>query len=124
MKEGNPFEDIALIDALYNHITKVSAYQLHIRDTCKALIEINQDNEAREIQIMYKEITRAINDSLNEIWIEDLQVVGPNLNEGNTIYTNLKNEQRYSLLGKYIFYYVAFMRHCFSASLAKSLIFV
>uniref|UniRef100_T1H3D8 ELP1 three-helical bundle domain-containing protein n=1 Tax=Megaselia scalaris TaxID=36166 RepID=T1H3D8_MEGSC len=42
LKEGNPFEDIALIDAIYNLVTKIFGYQNHIRDVCKSLLEISR----------------------------------------------------------------------------------
>lgn len=101
MKEGNPFEDIALIDAIYNHIMKVSGYQLHIRDTCKSLIEISKDYEAREIQMLYKKIIITMNDSLNEIWTEEMQIARPCLSGLNIDYTKAQNEQRYSMIGNY-----------------------
>lgn len=41
LKEGNPFEDIALIDALYVLIHKILEQQNNVRDICLALIELN-----------------------------------------------------------------------------------
>lgn len=41
LKEGNPFEDIALIDALYVLIHKILEQQSNVRDICLALIELN-----------------------------------------------------------------------------------
>lgn len=99
LKEGNPFEDIALIDAIYNLVTKIFGYQNHIRDVCKSLLEISKDHEARVVQLLYKQILNLVNDSLNDIWIEEMQCVRPLQNAINVDLTQIQKEQRFAMLG-------------------------
>ncbi|KAM7363123.1 elongator complex protein 1 [Cochliomyia hominivorax] len=100
-KPGNPFEDIAYIDALYNQITRCFTQQQHIHDTCKALILCNQEIHATELQQQLKRLLRTMQDSLDEIWIPEMLTIsaaqqflqGPNID-----YTQLQNEQRYAMM--------------------------
>lgn len=103
LKPGNPFEDIALIDALYNQITRYFGQQQHVRDTCKAMLQLQQDAAARQLQASYKHLLSTMQNSLDDIWIEEmLQSCGQQFLQGpNVDYTQLKNEQRYAMLSKY-----------------------
>uniref|UniRef100_T1P7H5 Elongator complex protein 1 n=1 Tax=Musca domestica TaxID=7370 RepID=T1P7H5_MUSDO len=100
LKPGNPFEDIALIDALYNQITRCFGQQQHVRDTCKAMLQLQQDAAARQLQASYKHLLSTMQNSLDDIWIEEmLQSCGQQFLQGpNVDYTQLKNEQRYAML--------------------------
>ncbi|XP_073841413.1 elongator complex protein 1 [Musca autumnalis] len=100
LKPGNPFEDIALIDALYNQITRCYGQQQHVRDTCKALLQLQQDSAALQLQQTYKNLLSVMQNSLDAIWIEEmLQSCGQQFLQGpNVDYTQLKNEQRYAML--------------------------
>ncbi|XP_065355006.1 elongator complex protein 1 [Calliphora vicina] len=100
-KPGNPFEDIAYIDALYNQITSCFAQQQHIHDTCKALVLCNQENVATDLQQQLKRLLSLMQDSLDDIWIPEMLTIsaaqqflqGPNID-----YTQLQNEQRYAMM--------------------------
>ncbi|XP_075146318.1 elongator complex protein 1 [Haematobia irritans] len=100
LKPGNPFEDIALIDALYNQIMRCFGQQQHIRDTCKALLQSQQDTFALDLQNCYKHLLRIMQESLDEIWIEEmLQSCAQQFLQGPNIdYTQLQNEQRYAMI--------------------------
>lgn len=102
LKPGNPFEDIALIDALYNQIIRCFGQQQHIRDTCKALLQLQQDGEALELQRCYKHLLSTIQDSLDDIWIAEMLQSGAQqyLQGPNIDYTQLQNEQRYAMISK------------------------
>lgn len=102
LKPGNPFEDIALIDALYNLIIKCFNQQQSIRDTCKALIMlVDHDAEAIELQKQFKQLLTVMQDSLDEIWIPEIRTTCEFLQGPNIDYTQLQNEQRYAMIGKY-----------------------
>lgn len=102
LKPGNPFEDIALIDALYNQIIRCFGQQQHIRVTCKALLQLQQDGEALELQRCYKHLLSTIQDSLDDIWIAEMLQSGAQqyLQGPNIDYTQLQNEQRYAMISK------------------------
>uniref|UniRef100_A0A1B0CDB8 Elongator complex protein 1 n=1 Tax=Lutzomyia longipalpis TaxID=7200 RepID=A0A1B0CDB8_LUTLO len=51
LKEGNPFEDIALIDALHNLAIKCFGQQQHIKEICKATIMLNIDEMGKQLQV-------------------------------------------------------------------------
>ncbi|XP_055902907.1 elongator complex protein 1 [Eupeodes corollae] len=98
LKEGNPFEDIALIDALHNHIIKVYGLQAHIRDTCKALLEVFEDDHAREIQSQYRALLLLLKDSFDEIWSPEVMTTAQYVTGPNIDYATLQNEQRYAMI--------------------------
>ncbi|EDV93458.1 putative elongator complex protein 1 [Drosophila grimshawi] len=102
LKPGNPFEDIALIDALHNQITKIGQLQQQqlVRDTCKALLQLHtEDAQAAMLQRQYDSILSEVQSSLDEIWIPELMggsaqhLTGPNVD-----YLALRKEQRYALI--------------------------
>ncbi|XP_055852924.1 elongator complex protein 1 [Episyrphus balteatus] len=98
LKEGNPFEDIALIDALHNHIIKVYEQQAHVRDTCKALLEVFEDDHARQIQSQYRALLILLKDSFDEIWIPEVMTTAQYITGPNIDYAALQNEQRYAMI--------------------------
>uniref|UniRef100_A0A1I8PUH9 Elongator complex protein 1 n=1 Tax=Stomoxys calcitrans TaxID=35570 RepID=A0A1I8PUH9_STOCA len=100
LKPGNPFEDIALIDALYNQITRCFGQQQHVRDTCKALMQMEQDCLASDLQNCYKHLLSSMQNALDDIWIEEmLQSCAQQFLQGPNIdYTQLQNEQRYAMI--------------------------
>ncbi|XP_023035447.1 putative elongator complex protein 1 [Drosophila willistoni] len=121
LKPGNPFEDIALIDALHNHITKIGQQQQVVHDTCKALLQVAEDGSdgdgdysadilAASLQREFNQLLLTVESSLDEIWIPELaggnggagtgtgfsfaqHLTGPNVD-----YLALKKEQRYALI--------------------------
>ncbi|XP_030565741.1 putative elongator complex protein 1 [Drosophila novamexicana] len=102
LKPGNPFEDIALIDALHNQVTKLGQQQQQqlVRDTCKALLQLHtEDVQAAALQRQYEGILTELLASLDEIWLPELMggttqhLTGPNVD-----YLALQKEQRYALI--------------------------
>lgn len=102
LKPGNPFEDIALIDALHNHVTKLAAQQQQqqVHDTCKALLQLHtEDEQAASLQRLYASILEEMQTALDDIWIPELMggtaqhLTGPNVD-----YLALRKEQRYALI--------------------------
>ncbi|XP_067647290.1 elongator complex protein 1 [Eurosta solidaginis] len=101
LKPGNPFEDMALIDALYNQVIKLFNQQQQMRDTCKALIELHLDEMAAKLQTQYGQLLKLLQDSYDAIWTEEMvnaQAVPQYKPTPNTDYTQLQNEQRYGVL--------------------------
>ncbi|XP_026847316.1 putative elongator complex protein 1 [Drosophila persimilis] len=106
LKPGNPFEDIALIDALHQHVTKIGQQQQVVRDTCKALLQLGggEDTLANALQREFKTLLQTVESALDEIWIPELvgggasgslaqHLTGPNVD-----YMALQKEQRYALI--------------------------
>ncbi|XP_017083892.2 putative elongator complex protein 1 [Drosophila eugracilis] len=105
LKPGNPFEDIALIDALHNHVTKIVQQQQPVRDTCKALLYLGSagdaDPLASALQREFKALLQTVERALDEIWTPELvgngsmaqHLTGPNVD-----YQALQKEQRYALI--------------------------
>lgn len=52
LKEGNPFEDVALIDALYNLVSKCFNQQQHVKEICRASILLNVDVMGKDLQVI------------------------------------------------------------------------
>lgn len=102
LKPGNPFEDIALIDALHNQVTKIAHQQQQqlVRDTCKALLQLHtEDERAAGLQQLYESVLSVVQASLDDIWIPELMggtaqhLTGPNID-----YLALRKEQRFALI--------------------------
>ncbi|XP_017062099.1 putative elongator complex protein 1 [Drosophila ficusphila] len=106
LKPGNPFEDIALIDALHNHVTKIAQQQQPVRDTCKALLLLDSaadgDPLAAALQRELKTLLNVVEESLDEIWTPELVGNGTSLAQHltgpNVDYLALQKEQRYALI--------------------------
>ncbi|XP_019847772.2 elongator complex protein 1 [Bactrocera dorsalis] len=100
LKPGNPFEDIALIDALHNEVMKLVNQQEQVRDTCKALMELQMDEPASSLQKQYAQMLTLLQDSFDTIWTEEMASVHTMQYKPSptTDYTQLQNEQRYALL--------------------------
>ncbi|XP_001657869.2 putative elongator complex protein 1 isoform X1 [Aedes aegypti] len=78
LKEGNPYEDIALVDALHTLVTRLCSpeRQRQVRTICKAAIEMDFLLEASHIQKEYGELFHLIKFSLDAIWIPEMVVPG------------------------------------------------
>ncbi|XP_053960279.1 elongator complex protein 1 [Anastrepha ludens] len=100
LKPGNPFEDIALIDALYNLVMKLANQQQQMRDTCKALIELQLDEVAAALQTQYGHLLTLMQDSFDAIWTDEMVNTQAMQYKPTpyTDYTQLQNEQRYAVL--------------------------
>ncbi|XP_036325439.1 putative elongator complex protein 1 [Rhagoletis pomonella] len=100
LKPGNPFEDIALIDALYNQVMKLANQQQQVRDTCKALLELQRDEVAAALQTQYGHLLALLQDSFDAIWTDELLNAQAMQYKPTpyTDYTQLQNEQRFAVL--------------------------
>uniref|UniRef100_A0A1Q3G1U7 Elongator complex protein 1 n=1 Tax=Culex tarsalis TaxID=7177 RepID=A0A1Q3G1U7_CULTA len=78
LKEGNPFEDIALVDALHAAVLRICGpdRQRHIRAVCKAAIELDRLGEATAVQRDYGALFGLVRYSLDAIWIPEMVVPG------------------------------------------------
>ncbi|XP_030620667.1 elongator complex protein 1 isoform X2 [Chanos chanos] len=83
LKEGSPFEDVALLHALTQIIHVVDKMREEVHSLLKALVLFQYDKQACSLQQDYSEILQLIETAIPEIWHEGLQqtqtpVTGPN----------------------------------------------
>ncbi|KAI4885036.1 hypothetical protein NFI96_017717 [Prochilodus magdalenae] len=83
LKEGSPFEDIALLHALIQIIHVVDKMREEIHSLLKALVLFQFDKLASSLQTDYSELLQLIEKGIPEIWNEGLQqgqtpITGPN----------------------------------------------
>lgn len=78
LKEGNPFEDIALIDALHALVVRVCGIerQRHVRSICQVALELRYDEQAYKLQHTYGALFQLIRYSLDAIWLPEMIVPG------------------------------------------------
>lgn len=100
LKEGNPFEDIALIDTLFNLILNCFNQQKHVNDICKALINLQMDFDGTKLQQIFSKLLICIKNSVDEIWIPEMITATQIPTEGNIDYVLYQDEQHYSLISK------------------------
>ncbi|XP_026872147.2 elongator complex protein 1 isoform X2 [Electrophorus electricus] len=83
LKEGSPFEDIALLHALIQIIHVTDKMREEIHSLLRALVLFLFDVRASSLQAKYSELLQLIETSIPEIWHEGLQpgpapITGPN----------------------------------------------
>ncbi|NXA13966.1 ELP1 protein, partial [Sapayoa aenigma] len=84
LKEGSPFEDIALLEVLGENIRAVETVKGDIRILLKQLVLFCYDEQAGALQRVLEEVLQLMETSIPEIWTPDLQqssvnlVLGPN----------------------------------------------
>ncbi|XP_030327209.1 elongator complex protein 1 isoform X3 [Strigops habroptila] len=84
LKEGSPFEDIALLEVLGESIRAVETVKGDIRILLKQLVLFGYNEQAGALQQVLEEILQLMETSIPEIWTPDLQqssvnpVLGPN----------------------------------------------
>ena len=78
LKEGNKFEDLALIDSIFKLIQKILAldHQQYIREMLKNSIELKVDEAGRDLQRSYKSLLLLVKTSLDKIWIAEMMSSG------------------------------------------------
>lgn len=101
LKEGNPFEDIALIDSLYNASLATFEQQKSIRIVCRTLVDQGMDEQGIELQRVFGKALAVIKDSLDEIWIPEMITAGQLVNDGTVDYDTLLDTQHYSMISEY-----------------------
>ncbi|NXT69938.1 ELP1 protein, partial [Chaetops frenatus] len=83
LKEGSPFEDIALLEALGESVRAVETVKGEIHILLKQLVLFGYDEQARALQQVLEEVLQLMETSIPEIWTPDLQqssvslVLGP-----------------------------------------------
>lgn len=83
LKEGSPFEDIALLNALTQIITVVDKMKEEVHSLLKVLVLFHYDAQASGLQRDYSDLLQLMETSIPDIWSEKLQqgqnpVTGPN----------------------------------------------
>ncbi|XP_056370371.1 elongator complex protein 1 isoform X2 [Oenanthe melanoleuca] len=84
LKEGSPFEDIALLEVLGESVRAVETVKGEIHILLKQLVLFGYDEQAGALQQFLEEVLQLMETSVPEIWTPDLQqssvslVLGPN----------------------------------------------
>ncbi|NXY14657.1 ELP1 protein, partial [Atrichornis clamosus] len=84
LKEGSPFEDIALLEVLGESVRAVETVKGDIHSLLKQLVLFGYDDQAGALQQVLEEVLQLMETSVPEIWTRDLQqssvslVLGPN----------------------------------------------
>ncbi|NXE54820.1 ELP1 protein, partial [Casuarius casuarius] len=84
LKEGSPFEDMALLEALGENVRAVETVKGDIHVLLKQLVLFGYDKQAGELQRVLEEVLHLMETSIPEIWSPELQqsslspVLGPN----------------------------------------------
>ncbi|XP_030323121.1 elongator complex protein 1 isoform X1 [Calypte anna] len=84
LKEGSPFEDIALLEVLGETVRAVETVKGDTHTLLKQLVLFGYDEQAGALQKVLEEVLQLMETSIPEIWTPDLQqssvspVLGPN----------------------------------------------
>ncbi|XP_064032731.1 elongator complex protein 1 [Pogoniulus pusillus] len=84
LKEGSPFEDVALLEALGKNVRAVETVKGDIHTLLKQLVLFGYDEQAEALHQVLEEVLQLMEISIPEIWTADLQqsytnpVLGPN----------------------------------------------
>lgn len=78
LKEGNKFEDIALLDSIWKLVQKIIAIESQnvVRELLKCAIEMSFDDDARTLQKGFKDLLLTIKYSSDEIWTPEMMSAG------------------------------------------------
>ncbi|EEB17582.1 elongator complex protein, putative [Pediculus humanus corporis] len=71
LKEGSPYEDLALLTSLYNLVTNSLKLSSEVGELNKFLVKINEYELAEKLQSQFKQLLKKIENSKNEIWTPD-----------------------------------------------------
>lgn len=102
LKEGNPFEDIALIDAIYTLTLTIYGQQQLIHDILKTLVDLELDIVAIDIQKAFNALLEDVKRSLDLVWLPEMMVSGEIKVEEYMDYLRVQNEQHYAMISKEI----------------------
>ncbi|XP_052430790.1 elongator complex protein 1 isoform X1 [Carassius gibelio] len=97
LKEGSPFEDIALLNALTQIITIVDKMREEVHSLLKALVLFQFDAAASSLQRDYGELLQLVESALPEIWTDNQQqsqtpLTGPN-STANSIMASFQQQR-------------------------------
>lgn len=100
LKEGNPFEDVALIDALHGLTYRTYDQQAMVRQLLRVLIDLELDEEGVLLQKTFGDLLTVIRDSLPVIWLPEMMVSGEVKADDIMDYVKAQDEQHYALISK------------------------
>lgn len=106
LKEGNPFEDIALIDTIYTSALNIYGQQQQIHDILKSLVDLELDSAAIEIQKAFNGFLDDVKRSLDVVWLPEMMVSGEIKVEEYMDYLRVQNEQHYAMISKGFVYFL------------------
>ncbi|XP_059486285.1 putative elongator complex protein 1 [Neocloeon triangulifer] len=72
LKEGSPYEDLALVRALHELFTKIYTYREEVKCLCVALLQLNVDSLAVQLQSKLSALLKDMESKKNVIWIPEL----------------------------------------------------
>ncbi|XP_069632466.1 elongator complex protein 1 isoform X2 [Haliaeetus albicilla] len=84
LKEGSPFEDMALLEVLGENVRAVETVKGDLHILLKQLVLFGYDEQAGALQQVLQEVLQLMETSIPEVWTPDLQqssvnpVLGPN----------------------------------------------
>lgn len=102
LKEGSTFEDIALIDAIYNLVQQIYGQQSQVAELLKCLVDLELDTCAREIQTKFSELLDEIQRKMDQIWLPEMIVSGEIKAEEYMDYLHAQSQQHYAMISKCI----------------------
>lgn len=100
LKEGSPFEDIALIDAIYNFVGTIYAQQQRIHELLRSLVDLELDFVGMQLQKVFSELLDDIKRSLDIVWLPEMMVSSEIKVEEYMDYVRAQNEQHYAMISK------------------------
>lgn len=116
LKEGNPFEDIALVDALYNLTHKSYEQQAQMQEILKVLLAVELDADGVLLQKTYATLLATIKNALNLIWIPEMMVSGEVKAEEIMDFVKAQDEQHYAMISEYLLqirlFWAKASKHC------------
>lgn len=98
LKEGNPFEDIALINAIYTAVHKAFEQQEMIRNLLKSIIDLDLDDVGVELQAEFDSFLNDIQHSLDAVWIPEMIISGEIKFDDVLDYAKVNSDQHYALI--------------------------
>lgn len=98
LKEGNPYEELGLIDAIHTSINAIMEQRLKVEEICHFLVEVEQDRIAASIQHLYHNVLNFIKTSIDVIFTNEMQIP-ENIDYNN--YQTIQKSKYYQLLSKY-----------------------
>jgi elongator complex protein 1 len=104
LKEGNQFEDIAIIDALHTLIVKCSAVQQqsHVKEILEVGIDLNQLMLVEQLQLQFDKLLKMMRDALDEIWLPEMMVANQLETSAATPvdFLQVQNQQHYAMISE------------------------
>lgn len=100
LKEGNPFEDIALIDAIYTLVHRIFDQQQQMHELLKSLVDLELDVVGIKVQKRFNELLADVRRTLDMVWLPEMMVSGEIKVEEYMDFLRVQNEQHYAMISK------------------------